>query len=64
LFTNVFVFFYSIPLKELRANNRFCNGFRGLIRHMRNGFIPWIRALGWNGRWQKPRIENRMTLFL
>jgi hypothetical protein len=30
--------------------------------HMRNGFSPWIRALGGVDWWKKPRVENRDTV--
>jgi hypothetical protein len=37
---------------------------RQIRRQMRNGFSPWIRALGGIVKWKKPRVENLVTLSL
>jgi hypothetical protein len=37
---------------------------RRIRSHMRNGCIPWIRALGGVDWWKKPRVENRVQLSL
>jgi hypothetical protein len=53
---------FSSSMTPLKFDyNRFSRRIRS---HMRNGFRPWIRALGGNVWWKKTRVENLVTLSL